>query len=132
MRLVKNFAITSLRTSLLTAFVSLGFASNAYGMQICQMTDTLVWELESGFDVDPTVVEEYSKPYDVLVDDGVLYQFESIEGRREVFTPVKFNEQGRAESEGGAILWFKVSETEFRILGHAAIWHSKLTCPDEG
>ena len=131
MRLVKNFAITSLRTSLLTAFVSLGFASNAYGMQICQMTDTLVWELESGFDIDPTLVEEYSEPYDVLVDDGVLYQFEFIEGRT-VFTPVKFNGQGRAESEGGAILWFKVSETEFRLLGYDSVWHSKLTCPDEG
>ena len=132
MRSVKNFAITSLRTSLLTAFVSLGFASNAYSMQICQMTDTLVWELESGFDIDPTVVEEYLKPYDVLVNDGVLYQFESIEDHRQAFTPIKFNEQGRAESDGGDVLWFKVSETEFRLLGYGAVWHSKLTCPDKG
>ena len=131
MRLVKNFAITSLRTSLLTAFVSVGFASNAYGMQICQMTETLVWELESGFDVDPTLVEAYSKPHDVLVNDGVLYQFEDIEDRR-FLTPVEFNGRGRAESDGGNILWFKISETEFRLLGYESAWHLKLTCPDEG
>lgn len=117
-------------TSLLTAFVFLGFTSNAYGMQICQMTDTLVWELESGFDIDPTLVEEYSEPYDVLVDDGVLYA-QTYNEDPVVFAPIEFDEQGRAETDGGEMQWFKVSETEFRLLGYGAAWHSKVTCPDK-
>ena len=129
----KQFDINSLRPSLLTAFVSLGFASNAYGMQICQMSDTLVWELEKGFDIDPTIVEEYSEEYGVLVDDGVVYVEETIEGDKEILTPVKFDKDGQAESNNSNMLWFKVSDTEFRILDRefGNVWHSKLTCTDE-
>lgn len=135
MQITKHFNVTSLRTSLLTTFMFLGFASNAYGMQICQMTDTLVWELEKGFDIDPADIEEYSEGYDVVVDDGVLYFWETIEGGgKQILTPVEFDKHGKAERNGGDVLWFKVSETEFRVLDrqYGLAWHSKLICPDEG
>ena len=133
MQTTRYFVTTSLGVLLLTACVFLGFASNAYGMQICQMTDTLVWELEKGFDISPADVEEYSEAYDVVVDDGVLYYWETIEGGKEVLTPIEFDNNGKAEHDGKS-LWFKVSETEFRILDreNGWAWHSEITCPDEG
>ena len=88
MQITKHFVITSLSALLLTAFMFFGFASNAYGMQICQMTDTLVWELEKGFDISPADIEGYSGAYDVVVDDGILYYWEAVEGGKEVLTPV--------------------------------------------
>ena len=132
MQTTKNFVIISLRALLFPAFVFLGFASNAYGMQICQMTDTLVWELEKGFDISPADIEEYSGAYDVVVDDGVLYYFETTEGGKDALAPVEFDENGRAERNENS-LWFKVSETEFRILDrkYGWVWHSEITCPNE-
>lgn len=132
MRPVKYIIINCLKKLLLTACVFIGFASNAHSMQICQMVDTLVWDLESGFDINPAEIEEYSEAYDVVVDRGVLYYWEFIEDGTEPLTPVTFDEKGKAQR--GDALWFKVSETEFRILDRkfGSVWHSKLTCPDAG
>ena len=132
MQTTRHFFTTSLGALLLTACVFLGFASNAYGMQICQMTDTLVWELEKGFDISPADIEEFSEAYDVVVDDGVLYYWETIEGGKEVLTPIEFDSNGKAEHNDNS-LWFKVSETEFRILDREFgwAWHSEITCLDE-
>lgn len=136
MQITKHCNVTSLRASLLSTFMFLGFASNAYGMQICQMTDTLVWELEKGFDISPDEIEEYSAPYDVLVDDGVLYDWEPTEGKKQALTPLEFdgNRKTERKNDNGDFLWFKVSETQFRILDrkNGLAWHSKLTCPSEG
>ena len=134
MRTTKHLIINSLSAFLLTAFVFIGFASNAYGMQICKISDTLVWELEKGFDISPADIEAYSEAYDVVVDDGVLYFWETIEGGKKFLTPVEFDKHGKAERDGGDMLWFKVSETEFRVLDrqYGWAWHSKLTCSDEG
>jgi hypothetical protein len=122
--------------TLLSVLVLLSVSSNAYGMEICQKSETLLWDIEAGFDIDPKEVEEYSAPYDVLVKNDVLYLPERIEGNREVLTPVEFNERGIAEleTEYEDTLWFKVSDVEFRVLDRefGEIWHSKLTCSNEG
>ena len=122
--------------TLLSVLVLLSVSSNAYGMEICQLSDTLVWDIEAGFDIDPKEVEEYSAPYDVFVENDVLYLPERIEGNRDALTPIEFNERGTAErkTEDTDTLWFKVSDVEFRILDRefGSIWHSKLTCSNEG
>ena len=119
--------------TLLSVLVLLSVSSNAYGMEICQKSETLLWDIEAGFDIDPKEVEEYSAPYDVLVKNDVLYL---PERNREVLTPVEFNERGIAEreTEYSESLWFKVSDVEFRILDRefGYIWHSNLTCSNEG
>ena len=119
--------------TLLSVLVLLSVSSNAYGMEICQKSETLLWDIEAGFDIDPKEVEEYSAPYDVLVKNDVLYL---PERNREVLTPVEFNERGIAEreTEYEDTLWFKVSDVEFRILDRefGYIWHSNLTCSNEG
>ena len=132
MRPVKYVIINCLKKLLFTACVFIGFASSAHSMQICQMVDTLVWEPKSGFDINPAEIEKYSEAYDVVVDRGVLYYWEFIEDGTEPLTPVTFDEEGQAQR--GDALWFKVSETEFRILDRkfGSVWHSKLTCPDAG
>lgn len=122
--------------TLLSVLVLLSVSSNAYGMEICQMSDTLVWGIKTGFDIDPKEVEEFSAPYDVFVKNDVLYLPERIEGNREALTPIEFNERGTAErkTEYEDTLWFKVSDVEFRILDRefGYIWNSNLTCSNEG
>ncbi|MDA9979900.1 hypothetical protein N9E38_00505 [Yoonia sp.] len=110
------------------ATMSASGVSAANDMQICQMVDTLVWTLKDGFP-DPTEIEEYSAPYDVLVDRGQIYARDSVEGNGKYFKPIEFDKNGNATHDGSS--WFKVSETEFRIMGYDAAWHSKITCPDE-
>ena len=140
MRPVKYVIINCLKKLLFTACVFIGFASSAHSMQICQMVDTLVWELESGLDISPAKKENHLEGYDVLVVDGVLYYWERLEDGTEALTPVIFDEQGKAQRssfinmERLDAVWFKVSETEFRILDitYSYVWHSKLTCPDAG
>jgi hypothetical protein len=122
--------------TLLSVLVLLSVSSNAYGMEICQMSDTLVWNIKTGFDIDPKRAEEWTAPYDVLVKNDELYLPDLIEGKREALTPVEFNERGIAEleTEYEDTLWFKVSDVEFRVLDRefGEIWHSKLTCSNEG
>lgn len=93
------------------------------------MTDTLIWDIEVGFDLDSTEVEEYSAPYDVLVANGFIYLPDGND-----FIPLIFNDKGFAErmKEYGGYLWFRVSETDYRImdLEFGTIWNSKLTCAD--
>lgn len=132
MQTTRHFVTTSLGALPLTACVFLSLTSNAYGMQICQMTDTLVWELEKGLAIDPPNFTE-----DVVVDDSVLYYWETIEGGKEVLAPVIFDEYGKAEHNTDPdenSLWFKVSETEFRLWDRkrGTAWHLEITCPDEG
>lgn len=100
-------------------------------MQVCQMTDILVWDIEKGFDIEPTEVEEFAEPYDVLINEGKIYDWTTVNDSREALTPIDFDMNGKAQYKG--YLWFKVSETEFRILDQefGAVYHSKLTCPDK-
>lgn len=120
-------ALTALTVA---ATVSATGVSASNDMLICQMVDTLVWTIDGGFP-SPTEVEEYQGPYDVLVKKGELYLEETIEGGTIALVPIKFDKDGWGKSEG--FKWFKVSETEFRIVGQefGGAWTSTLTCPDE-
>ena len=123
-------------TKLVSAFALIACASHADAMQVCQMSHTLVWELERGFEVDPKEVEDYSAPYEVLMADGELLLWESDKKKRaEVLAPVQFDEHGKAERKtvNNDELWFRVSETEFRIVDRefGTVWHSKVTCPEK-
>ena len=74
-KLMQNTASTllPLKKANMLVLVLLSISSNAYGMEICQLSETLVWDIKAGFDIDPKEVEEFSGPYDVLVKDDVLY-----------------------------------------------------------
>lgn len=130
MQTTRHFVTTSLGALLLTACVFLGFASNAYGMQICQMTSMRVWDLKTGLDINPSNFTE-----DVVVDDGVVYLETTLDGKN-VLAPVLFDEYGDGEhgtDPDENALWFKVSETEFRALDQkrGTAWHFEITCPNE-
>ena len=53
--------------TLLSVLVLLSVSSNAYGMQICQLSDTLVWDIEAGFDIDPKELKSIRPPMTSLL-----------------------------------------------------------------